>query len=230
MSIQRWCHSSSVPGSTKNSSSICSNSRVRKMKLPGVISLRNALPIWAIPNGIFLRLTCWMIGKSTKIPWAVSGRSQTTAEASSTGPMKVLNIRLKLRGSVNGPLPQLGHFSLALGGGAAVLGLERLDQVVLAEALVAVGALDQRVGERLQVPGGLPDPRGHDDGRVLADHVVAQLHDRAPPGPLDVVLQLDPERTVVVARADPAVDLARLEGEAAAFGQVDDRVHRVAGH
>jgi len=122
------------------------------------------------------------------------------------------------------------RFVLALDGRAAVLGLERLDQVVLAEALVAVGALDQRVGERLQVPGGLPDPGGHDDGRVLADHVVAQLHDRAPPGLLDVVLQLDPERTVVVARADPAVDLARLEGEAAALGQVDDRVHRVAWH
>jgi hypothetical protein len=111
-----------------------------------------------------------------------------------------------------------------------VLGLERLDQVVLAEALVAVGALDQRVRERLEVAGGLPDPGGHDDGRVLADHVVAQLHDRAPPGLLDVVLELDPERTVVVAGADPAVDLARLEGEAAALGQVDDRVHRVAWH
>jgi hypothetical protein len=91
------------------------------MKFPGVISLRNALPIWAIPNGTFLRLTCWMMGKSTKIPWAVSGRSQTTAEASSTGPMKVLNIRLKLRGSVNGPLPQLGHLSSPEAGGRPCL-------------------------------------------------------------------------------------------------------------
>src|SRR5512132_418422 len=126
--------------------------------------------------------------------------------------------------------PATGHWSWSLDRGPAVLGLERLDQVVLAEALVAVAALDQRVGERLEVAGGLPDPRGHDDGRVLADHVVAQLHDRAPPGPLDVVLQLDPERTVVVARTDPAVDLARLEGEAAASGQVDDGVHGVGGH
>src|SRR4051794_41979836 len=38
-------------GGTKNSISICSNSRVRKMKLAGVISLRNDLPTWAIPNG-----------------------------------------------------------------------------------------------------------------------------------------------------------------------------------
>jgi hypothetical protein len=28
------------------------------MKLPGVISFRNALPIWAIPKGIFWRELC----------------------------------------------------------------------------------------------------------------------------------------------------------------------------
>ena len=55
VSIQYSCHSSSVPGLTKNSISICSNSRVRKMKLPGVISLRNDLPTWPMPNGGFLR-------------------------------------------------------------------------------------------------------------------------------------------------------------------------------
>src|SRR5437762_11492444 len=54
-SIQYLNHSSSVPGLTKYSISICSNSRVRKMKLPGVISLRNDLPIWPMPNGGFLR-------------------------------------------------------------------------------------------------------------------------------------------------------------------------------
>ena len=54
-SSQYSCHCSSMPGSTKNSISICSNSRVRKMKLPGVISLRNDLPTCAMPNGGFLR-------------------------------------------------------------------------------------------------------------------------------------------------------------------------------
>ena len=42
-------------GGTKYSISICSNSRVRKMKFPGVISLRNDLPTCAMPNGGFLR-------------------------------------------------------------------------------------------------------------------------------------------------------------------------------
>jgi hypothetical protein len=84
-SIQYWCHSSSVPGTTKNSISICSNSRVRKTKLPGVISLRNDFPICAMPNGIFWRLVRWMVAKSTNMPCAVSGRSHTTAPSSSIG-------------------------------------------------------------------------------------------------------------------------------------------------
>ena len=54
-SIQYSCQRSASSGGTKNSISICSNSSVRKMKLPGVISLRNDLPTWAIPNGGFLR-------------------------------------------------------------------------------------------------------------------------------------------------------------------------------
>ncbi len=40
----------------KYSISICSNSRERKMKLRGVISLRNDLPICAMPNGSFTRV------------------------------------------------------------------------------------------------------------------------------------------------------------------------------
>ncbi len=68
------CHFSASAGGTKNSISICSNSRVRKMKLPGVISLRKDLPIWAIPNGGFLRAKLSTFLKLMKIPCAVSGR------------------------------------------------------------------------------------------------------------------------------------------------------------
>ena len=79
-SIQRSCQYSSAGarrpscGLTKNSISICSNSRVRKMKLPGVISLRKALPIWAMPKGSLRRIDCSTLSKLTKMPWAVSGR------------------------------------------------------------------------------------------------------------------------------------------------------------
>ena len=44
------------------------------MKFPGVISLRNDLPIWAMPNGGFLRANVSVVLKSRKMPWAVSGR------------------------------------------------------------------------------------------------------------------------------------------------------------
>ena len=58
-SIRSWhqnsYHCCASSGGTKNSISICSNSSVRKMKLPGVISLRNDLPTCAMPNGGFLR-------------------------------------------------------------------------------------------------------------------------------------------------------------------------------
>src|SRR3954447_22558540 len=97
-------------GGTKYSISICSNSRVRNTKLPGVISLRNDLPTCAIPNGGFLRVVVCTFLKLTKMPCAVSGRRNAIDASSSIGPTCVLNIRLKLRAGVKLSLaPQLGH-------------------------------------------------------------------------------------------------------------------------
>src|SRR6476646_5012263 len=97
-------------GGTKYSISICSNSRVRNTKLPGVISLRNDFPICAIPNGGFFRAVVCTFLKLTKMPCAVSGRRYATDASFSTGPTNVLNIRLKFRASVKLSLaPQLGH-------------------------------------------------------------------------------------------------------------------------
>lgn len=57
VSIHCWWKPSqtSSSGGMKYSISICSNSRLRKMKLRGVISLRNALPTCAMPKGTFTR-------------------------------------------------------------------------------------------------------------------------------------------------------------------------------
>jgi len=61
-------------GGMKNSSSICSNSRERKVKLRGVTSLRNALPTCAMPKGTFTRVLSTTFLNCAKIACAVSGR------------------------------------------------------------------------------------------------------------------------------------------------------------
>src|SRR5690606_28758785 len=107
---------------------------------------------------------------------------------------------------------------------ATLAGLEVLDEVVGAEALVAVEALDQRVGEGGDVAGGLPDALGEDDRRVQAHHVSATAHEGLPPLPADVLLQLGAEGAVVPCGTRTAVDLTRLEHEPAVAGEGDDLV------
>ena len=118
VSIQYWCQSSSVPGTTKNSISICSNSRVRKIKFPGVISFLNDFPIWPIPNGGFLREVVATFSKLMKIPCAVSGRRYAIPDSSSTAPKNVFRSPENCFGAVNFPLlPQLGQLTSAIDSG-----------------------------------------------------------------------------------------------------------------
>ena len=118
--------------------------------------------------------------------------------------------------------PALGRSTLAR--------FEVLLEVIGPEAVVAVGAFDERVGERRQVPGGLPHLRREDDRRVEPDDVVASGHHRAPPLPADVLLQLDAQRTVVPGGAAAAVDLTGGKDEATSFAQVDDGIVAIGGH
>ena len=83
---------------------------------------------------------------------------------------------MNFRGSVHcaaGAAVRAGDVGEAVLGRAALALLELLDEVVGAEALVAGLALDQRVGERVDVAGRLPHLPGQDDRRVEADDVVA---------------------------------------------------------
>ena len=151
-----------------------------------------------------------------------------TAASSSTGPMNVLNIRLKRRGAESGP-PSTGQRrpsrSTIVGSRRSVarqvLGAR---QLVEPEAAVVGRALDERIAERADVAGRDPDLGMHQDPGVETDDVVALLDHRPPPGALDVVLQLDAERPVVPDGVDAAVDLGRGEDEAAPLGERDDRV------
>ena len=116
-------------------------------------------------------------------------------------------------------LPRLGEF-------AAVVGMVGALDVVGAEALMALLALDQRVGEVLHVAGGDPGLWIHDDGGVDADDIVAQLDHAAPPGAFDVVAQRDPQRAKVVHALDAAVDLARLIEKAPPLRERDELLHQ----
>src|SRR6202012_94122 len=61
--------------------------------------------------------------------------------------------------------------------------------------------------------------------RLQGAHFVAPLQHRPPPLGLDVVLEQHAVVPVVVAGADPAVDLRTLEDEAAPLAQRHDLVH-----
>jgi hypothetical protein len=74
LAFQCSYHSCWLPGLMKNCISICSNSRMRNTNCRATISLRKALPVCAMPKGIFMRALFCTFRKFTKMPWAVSGR------------------------------------------------------------------------------------------------------------------------------------------------------------
>ena len=202
-------------GRTKYCISICSNSRIRKTKLPGLISLRKLLPIWAMPNGSFLRdrlldvleVDVRALGR---LGAQVDDRGVLLDRAHERLEHEVEAARRRQRAAVVRAVQAqpLDDPRVAQVGRGQVLGA---GQLVEAEAAVVGLALDQRVAERADVAGRDPDLRVHEDAGVEADDVVALLDHRPPPGALDVVLQLDAERPVVPDGVDAAVDLARAE-------------------
>ncbi len=113
---------------------------------------------------------------------------------------------------------------------AAVRAGVRVVELVEAEALLAVGAVDERVGEVGEVAARLPHRRRAEDRRVDEDDVVALLDHRPHPGVAHVAQHQRAERAVVVGAAEAAVDLRRREHEAAPLGEVDDLVELGGGH
>ena len=72
-----------------------------------------------------------------------------------------------------------------------------LDELVGPEALLALPAVHQRIGEAGQMAAGHPGLGVHEDGGILP-HVVGILLDKLlPPGPFHVIFQLHAQRTVV---------------------------------
>ena len=199
------------------------------MKLPGVISLRNDLPVCAMPNGgclprrrhdveevdeDALRGLRSQVVKRALVLGRAEVRAQQPVEHPRLGPRAA---RAAVRAGQRLQVDAVGVGDLlALG--------ELLAQMVLAIALVARLALDQRVDEGVEVAGGLPDVRGEDHRGVEADDVVAGLHHRPPPLPADVLLQLHAKRAVVPGGATAAIDLRRREDDAPALAEADEVV------
>ena len=82
---------------------------MRKINWRATISFLNAFPIWAMPNGIFMRPDFCTFKKLTKIPWAVSGRKYMVLASPATDPSSVENIRLNWRTSVQFLEPEIGQ-------------------------------------------------------------------------------------------------------------------------
>ena len=100
-----------------------------------------------------------------------------------------------------------------------------LADLIRAKTRLAGAAIDHRVRESADVPGGLEDVLVGEDRAVEADDVVALVYMFAPPVVFEVALQLGAERPVVPAAVESAVDLGGLEDEAAAFAQAHDLLH-----
>ena len=107
----------------------------------------------------------------------------------------------------------------------AVLVAPVLDELVGAEALLALLAVHQGIGEAGQMAAGHPGLGVHEDGGVLPHVVGVLLHELFPPCLFDVVLQLHAQRAVVPCVGKAAVDLGACEDDAAVFAQRHDLIH-----
>ena len=143
---------------------------------------------------------------------------------------------------LEGLLLGLGQTFLALGlhghEDLLALGLDpAAPDLIVAIAFLGLLAIDHEIMEKIVMARALPHLRIHDDGAIEADHLkrrrrtwqrgqVVMAGDHvAPPGFLDVALQLDAERAVIPEAVEAAVDFARRKDEAAAFAQRDEFFH-----
>ena len=200
-------------GGTKNSISICSNSRVRKRKLPGVISLRNDLPTCAMPNGGLPPRDLQDVLEVDEDALRRLGPQVDARAALLDGADRRLEHEVEVA-----RLGQIAVRALARGL-AGLLRAARVVEVVGAEAVLADAAVDHRIREAADVARGLPDARVQHERGVERDDVVALLHHRAQPGGLDVALHEHAVVRVVVGRAEAAVDLRGREDEARGGGR-----------
>ena len=177
------------------------------MKLPGDL-VAEALPIWPMPKG-----AC---GGGALDVDEVREDALRGLGAEIHGVLRILGDALEgLEHEVE--LTYIGEIMLAAGGARDVVLLDELlhlalgegvdglwkliarraapvlDELVRAEALMALAAVHQRIGEAAEMAGGDPGLRVHKDGGVKTHIVAVFLNELFPPCSLDVVLQLNAE-------------------------------------
>src|SRR5260370_23917304 len=110
---------------------------------------------------------------------------------------------------------------------------QRFPKLICTDEVPAPSAFAHRIRKSPHVPARFPHLRIHNDRAIDPDHRdfltvgpwTRVAHHVVPPGVLDVLFQLDAERAVVPEAADAAVNLARLEDEAAALAERDQLFH-----
>ena len=106
-----------------------------------------------------------------------------------------------------------------------------LRQLVGAQPRFAGPAIHHRIAEGFFVSARLQHGAMRQDRAVHPHDIIALAHHHPPPVLLEIILQLDPERTVIPAAIQAAVDFARLENESPPLAQADDFLHplRISG-
>src|SRR5262249_39432413 len=104
-------------------------------------------------------------------------------------------------------------------------------RIVRSKTVLAMTTVDEGIGKAGDVSRCLPHLRMHEDRGVESLDVVARVDHRTPPAILQVLLELDAERTVVPDGAEASVDLGGLEDESAPLCERHELVHEAGiGH
>ena len=90
-----------------------------------------------------------------------------------------------------------------------------------AKTHVAVAAFNQRIGERINVAGGLPDFGVHQNSRVDEVHFVWAVDEEFDPFGDDVALQNSAEGAVVPSAGQAAINFTALINKTTAFAEAD---------
>ena len=99
------------------------------------------------------------------------------------------------------------------------------DQMVGPEAILAIAAVNERIGKVRDVTAGLPDARLHQNAAIETNHVAPLLHEKAPPLALNVADEFRAKWAVVPGIGQAAVNIGAGKDKAAPLAERRDGLH-----